>query len=133
MTAQTPAKLVNNHAIVDYQGTADVKAGYVVLLGNIPFVAPSLLDYSEQVIGTLECCGRVYDMPQNAEQISGGDIVYLDATGTPVTGDASSGGITATSGSNKKFGIAAPLQPNGNGTTLTTDSYVRVIHMPWAA
>jgi len=131
--AQTPAKVVNDNAIIDYIGTADLKAGSIVVFGGTNWVVPSLLDYSEQPIGAVECVGRVYDLPQAAEAIAAGTVVYWDADGTPVTGDASSGAATATSSGNKVFGIATKLQPNGRQTTVATDSYVRVAHLPWAS
>lgn len=127
--AQTPCKLVNDNKNVDIRSSADMVAGQIYVCGNVPMIVPSLIDYSEQIQGALICDG-VWDIPQAAEAIFEGNVVYWDENGTPVTGDATSGAATKTSSGNIKLGVAVPVQPNGTDRTEATDSYVRVMLLP---
>ena len=124
--AQTPCIYRGQGASLDYLASADKLDGEIVLVGSRALIVDKAIDYSENPKGTVVSRG-LWDIPQKAETIAAGTKVYWDSTGDPVTGTAGSGAATATAGSNKLIGIAAPVQTNGTATSAATDTYVRVL------
>lgn len=124
--AQEPCKLVSRGDVLDYLASSDKAAGDVVLIGSRPLIVDKAIDYSENPLGTAAAKG-VWDVPQKAETIAAGTLVYWDATGDPVGGTAGTGAATAVAGSNKLMGVAAGVQSNGTNTTAATDTHVRVL------
>lgn len=73
--------------------------GDVVVLGSIPLVCLPT-DPNQTGSNSLTAEG-IYDVPKDTSTFSAGDAVYWNATGSPVTGTASSGAATSTaSGAN---------------------------------
>jgi predicted RecA/RadA family phage recombinase len=115
--AQTPAKMVQSPGdVLDYTPVAAVTAGDVIVVGNIPMIAP--LDIAANALGALDC-SNLYDVPKTSDMFSAGDAVYWDVDGTPVTGTALSGAADSSAATGELMGFAALA-------ALTGDTYVRV-------
>lgn len=124
--AQTPCLRVDEGFRMDRIFAADAKAGEIVLVGTKPTIVTSAVTYSAaQPNGTVDVRG-MWDIPQKAETIAGGDAVYWDPTGNPYGGTVGSGAATAVATA-YPLGRAAAVQPNGTATTAATDTYVRVL------
>lgn len=74
--------------VVDYTPTSAVSGGDVVVIGNTPLVASG--DIAANTAGTLDAAG-VFDVPKNSDVFVVGHPVFWNASGTPVTGTATSG------------------------------------------
>ena len=112
--AQTAAiRRKQSGAQVDYTPASAVTAGQVVEIGSIPMVAE--LPIAADEVGALSCEG-VFDVPKTSDVFSAGDAVYWNSSGTPVTGDASSGAADNATGN--LMGVAV-------ADAATGDSYVR--------
>lgn len=98
---------------IDYTPSSAVTAGDVVILGDIVGVASG--DIAANVLGSLDVEG-VFDLPKTSAVFAVGDPVYWSATGTPVTGTASSGAASLETGTYAGVATAA---------ALTGASYVR--------
>lgn len=123
--SQTPCIRVAEGFSLDRTFASNAKAGDVVLVGTKPLIVSHAVDKDLQPIGAVDSRG-LFDIPQKAETIDGGDAVYWDPTGDPVVGTAGTGAATETPTA-YPMGRAAPLQPNGTVTTAATDKYVRVL------
>lgn len=89
---------------IDYTPSgADVDAGDVVVQGAVAGVAKNLIDDGR--LGSLSVRG-VFDFVKINDDISAGAAIYWAATGSPVGGEASSGGATSTAGVNPFLGWA---------------------------
>jgi len=97
--AQTPGFYYKTGRIVPYTPPSTaVTAGDVVVIGTVPLLAP--LDIAVGALGELHVDGE-WDLPKDTSTFTAGDAVYWNATGSPVTGTASSGAATSTaSGAN---------------------------------
>ena len=113
---QTPSKCHGVGEFVDYTPSSAVYGGDVVLIGSKVCVAP--LDIAANVEGSVKWFGEV-EVPQKAETIHAGDVVYWDADGDPVTGTAGTGAATETSTAGYVIGRVME-------TTAATDTYIRV-------
>jgi len=98
---------------IDYTPGSAVTAGDVVVVGNIVGVAESSIAASVQ--GSLSI-GGVWRLPKITGAITAGQKLYWDPAGDPVSGDSSSGAITATAGSLKVAGYAVAAQASGDET-----------------
>lgn len=116
--AQTPALLYQDSGhTIDYTPGSAVAAGQVVLIGSVPMVAPSAIAAS--ALGKLQGDG-LWRVPKATGAIAVGNDVYWSPTGTPVTGDASSGAASLTATGGYYMGRAALAAASG-------DSYVNVM------
>lgn len=113
---QTPVLFESEGDSLDYTATGDVFSGDVVTNGAVIGVVVRDIDYSENPLGAIRVEGTMR-FPQTAAIITAGADVYWDATGTPVTGTATTGAANGTSG--KYLGICTK-------TTAATDTYVSV-------
>lgn len=86
--AQTPAKFYATGKSIDYTPVAAVLAGTVVAISNI--IGITVADIDAGVLGSLTIEGIV-NLPKTTAAWTQGLPVYWDATGTPDSGDASSG------------------------------------------
>lgn len=100
-------------ATVDYTPSAAVVGGDVVALGDVLGIASG--DIAANALGSLDIEG-VFDLPKTSAVFAVGDNVYWSATGTPVTGTASSGAASLETG--KFIGVAL-------AAAVTGASYVR--------
>lgn len=91
--AQTPAVIWAQGDQIDYTPAVAVTAGDVIVLNGVCYVAAN--DIAANALGTLNARSAV-KVPKKTGAISRGDAVYWDATGSPVTGDASSGAASNT-------------------------------------
>jgi predicted RecA/RadA family phage recombinase len=113
--AQTAAKRISsNGSTIDYTPASAVVAGDVINVGTVPMVATQAIAAS--ALGSLACEG-VFDIPKTSDVFTAGDAVYWNSSGTPVTGDASSGAADNATGN--PMGLAVANAAN-------TASYVRV-------
>lgn len=108
---QTPAVLRTSpgDTIPHTPGSA-VTAGDVIVIGNIVTIAE--VDIAANVLGAVRTRGN-FNVPKDNSDVSAGDTLYWNATGDPVGGDAGTGAMTKTVGSNKIAGTA--LQAAGTG------------------
>jgi predicted RecA/RadA family phage recombinase len=113
---QTPVLFESEGDSIDYTAVADVYSGDVVTNGAIIGIVVRDIDYSENPLGAIRVEGTMR-FPQTAAIITKGDPVFWDATGTPVTGTASTGAANGTGG--RYLGICLK-------TTAATDTYVSV-------
>lgn len=114
--AQTPAiKYQDDGDTIDYTPASAVIAGQVVLHGSVPYIAPAAI--AANALGQLTRKG-LWKVPKATGAIAVGNDVYWAPTGTPVTGDASSGAASLTS-SGYFMGRAALAAASG-------DAYVHV-------
>ena len=112
--AQTAAKRITSRGdSIDYTPASAVLNGDVVEIGSIPLVATQAIAAS--VLGALACEG-VFDVPKTSDVFTIGDAVYWNSSGTPVTGDASSG-----AGDNATGNLMGVCVSNANAAL----SYVR--------
>jgi predicted RecA/RadA family phage recombinase len=115
---QTPAlKFQDEDDVIDYTPASAVYSGDVVVIGSIPFVAS--VDIAANVKGSLATEG-VWKLPKDTSTFSAGDAVYWNATGSPVTGTASTGAATSTASGANLAGMATL-------SALTGDTYVYVL------
>ncbi len=115
--AQTAAlKYQDDGDTIDYTPASAVIAGQVVLIGSVPFIAPSAI--AANALGSLTRSG-LWKVPKATGAIAVGNDVYWSATGTPVTGDSASGAASITS-TGYYMGRAALA-------ALSGDSYVHVM------
>lgn len=114
--AQTPALLYQDSGdTIDYTPGSAVIAGQVVLVGSVPLIAPAAIAAS--ALGKLQRNG-LFKVPKATGAIVAGNDVYWAPTGTPVTGDASSGAASLTA-SGYYLGRAVLAAASG-------DTYVQV-------
>jgi predicted RecA/RadA family phage recombinase len=112
--AQTAAlRKQDDGETIDYTPTSAVTGGDVVVVGNRPCVATG--DIAANTAGTLVCEG-VFDFPKSSDVFVVGSPVYWDASGSPVTGTASSGAAMNAAGK-----VAGVCLANANAAV----SYVR--------
>lgn len=115
--AQTPSSRWESEAgVIDYTPGSAVTAGDVVVIGSQVCVANQAI--AANTAGQVSCHGT-FKMPKVTGAISKGDTVFWAASGSPVTGDASSGAITKTASGNTRAGIAV-------AAALSGDSYAYV-------
>jgi len=112
--AQSPAFLYSSDGAVDYTPAAAVTGGDVVVSGGIVGIVPTDLAASEK--GALQIDG-VFQVPKSTGAIVAGQPVYWNPTGTPDSGDASSGAANQT-GNGTYMGIAVQAQASGDNTCL---------------
>jgi len=112
--AQSPAFLYSSDDAVDYTPAAAVTGGDVVVSGGIVGIVPTDLAASEK--GALQIDG-VFQVPKSTGAIVAGQPVYWNPTGTPDSGDASSGAANQT-GNGTYMGIAVQAQASGDNTCL---------------
>lgn len=115
--AQTPCKNANSGRTIKYTPVAAVAAGDVVVVGDIPMIAPGNIDAG--VEGDLDNAGG-WDVPKATGAWSQGDAIYWDADGDPVTGTAGTGAFTTTASGNKLAGFAGKDAASG-------DSYGKLV------
>ncbi len=114
--AQTAAIFKQNDGSVDYTPGSAVTGGAVVVLGGQVMVA--VKDIAANTLGQLVNEGIVA-LPKETGAIAYGDRVFWKPTGTPVTGDASSGAASKATG-DAIAGICVKAAVSG-------DSYVYVL------
>lgn len=112
--AQTPALYYSGEGVIDYTPGSDVIAGQVVEIGSIPMVASVAI--ASGVKGSLTNCG-IWKVPKTSDTFTAGDAVYWNSSGTPVTGDASSGAADSATGNLMGYAVA---------DAATGDTYVYV-------
>ena len=94
--AQTPCTLACDGGMIPYTPGTAVAAGQVVLLGNIPTIAP--LAIAANIEGVLDYAGdRQWNVPKDTSTFTVGAPVYWNPTGSPVGGTASSGAASTSS------------------------------------
>ena len=99
---------------VDYTPSADVAAGAVIVVGEIPMVAH--VDIPEDTKGALAASGGVYRGATAGNLATPGALAYWDASAKK---------LTATTSGNKHFGYTVPNQGAAVDGTL-----IEVIHLP---
>lgn len=116
--AQTAAiiRQAQNGIRIDYTPAGAVTAGDVVLVGSMVLVATETLEASR--LSSLAGPGHVVDLPKTNVAIPAGNTVCWSASGTPVTGDASSGAASHATGT--RAGVCTSAAAAG-------DSYVRTL------
>lgn len=114
--AQTAAIFKQNAGSVDYTPGAAVTGGAVIVNGGKVMVA--VKDIAASALGQLVDEG-VVALPKETGAIAYGDRVFWKPTGTPVTGDASSGAASIATG-DALAGICVKAAASG-------DSYVYVL------
>ena len=112
--AQSPAFLYSSEDAVDYTPAAAVTGGDVVVSGGIVGISATDLAASEK--GALQIEG-IYQVPKTTGAMVAGQPVYWNPTGTPDSGDASSGAANQT-GNGTYMGIAVQAQASGDNTCL---------------
>lgn len=112
--AQSPAFLYSSDDAVDYTPAAAVTGGDVVVSGGIVGIVPTDLAASEK--GALQIDG-VFQVPKSTGAIVAGQPIYWNPTGSPDSGDASSGAANQT-GNGTYMGIAVQAQASGDNTCL---------------
>ncbi len=111
--AQSPAVRVAEGDYIDYSPGAAFIEGEVIVQNGLLGVAWQPI--VANVLGSLSLSG-VFDFPKVTGAVNAGQIVYWDATGSPVTGDASSGAATTTEGANTFIGRANVAAASGDST-----------------
>jgi len=99
---------------VDYTPAAAVIGGDVVVSGGIVGIVPTDLAASEK--GALQIDG-IFQVPKSTGAIVAGQPIYWNPTGSPDSGDASSGAANQT-GNGTYMGIAVQAQASGDNTCL---------------
>jgi predicted RecA/RadA family phage recombinase len=110
--AQTPATYRSDGEYIDHTPSAAVRAGDVVLIGNLVCIAP--VDIAANTKGAVKTRG-VHNVPKDNSDVIAGDTLYWDADGDPVGGTAGSGCFTKTSAGNKFAGHAVEAAGTGVG------------------
>lgn len=100
--AQTPALFLQEGRTIDYTPDADVAAGQVVLVGNIPAIPSVPIAAGRK--GALNIAG-VFQVPKTSDTFALGDSVYWDADADPVSGTAGSGAADSTASGNYLMGV----------------------------
>ncbi len=108
---QTAALFFSEDGAIDYTPSSAVIAGQVVVLGGVPMVAKDAI--AANALGALQTIG-IYKVPKITGAIAAGAVVFWNATGSPVTGDASSGAATVTAPGNTAMGIAVLAAASGD-------------------
>lgn len=98
------AQLVAKGSAVDHTPNADVAAGEIIVVGSDLRIAH--LDMPAGRMGALHVDNNLYSIQHGADEIADGAIVYWDADGDPVNGDAGTGCATATALGNTPIGFA---------------------------
>lgn len=115
---QTPALLWQDEDdVIDYTPASACYAGDVVLLGAIPAIVQR--DIAASALGSV-IIGGVAKVPKDTSTFTVGDAVYWNATGSPVTGTASTGAATSTASANLMGTVVGV-------NAATGDSYVYVL------
>jgi predicted RecA/RadA family phage recombinase len=112
--AQSPAFLYSSDDAVDYTPAAAVTGGDVVVSGGIVGISPTDLAASEK--GALQIDG-IFQVPKSTGAIVAGQPIYWNPTGSPDSGDASSGAANQT-GNGTYMGIAVQAQASGDNTCV---------------
>jgi len=86
--AQTPAETYSDNGAIDYTPASAVTGGAVVVLNGIVGVAVTDIDANEK--GSLATRG-IFKLPKTTAAVVRGLPIHWDPTGTPDSGDASSG------------------------------------------
>jgi predicted RecA/RadA family phage recombinase len=97
---------------IDYTPNADVAAGSVVLLGNIPGIANR--DIPANTLGALQVSEGVFKVVKDASVFAQGDPVYWNPTGDPTGGTAGSGCCTSTATGTYLMGYATAAALTGD-------------------
>lgn len=109
--AQTPAIFKQKGDLIDHTPALAVAAGQVIEISNIPYVAPVAIPAGKK--GTLAATG-IFAVPKTSDTFTPGAAVYWNASGTPVSGDASSGAADNATGN--FMGIAVESDEYGDVT-----------------
>lgn len=116
--AQTAAKIVyaQHGQRVPYTASGTVTAGDVILVGSMVLVATDTLASGD--VASLAGPGTTVDLPKTNVAIPAGNTVCWSASGTPVTGDSSSGAASHATGTRAGTCLVA---------AAAGDSYVRTL------
>jgi predicted RecA/RadA family phage recombinase len=109
--AQTPAIFKQKGDLIDHTPALAVAAGQVIEISNMPYVAPVAIPAGEK--GTLAATG-VFAVPKTSDTFTPGAAVYWNSSGTPVSGDASSGAADNATGN--FMGLAVESDEYGDVT-----------------
>ncbi len=108
---------------VDYTPASAVAAGDVIVINGICHFSET--DIAAATLGALTFSGGVWQGNKDTSTFSVGDPVYWAATGSPVTGTASSGAFTSTgTGNFVGYAVQTPAAPTLATGALTGDQYV---------
>lgn len=114
---QTPSiRYQQNSDLLDVTPNADIWPGDVVLKGSLVCVSTEYIPANTR--GSVAYAG-VFKCPKDTSVFADGAAVYWAATGSPVSGTASSGAMTSTSSGNTLAGYAV-------AAALTGDAFVTV-------
>lgn len=112
--AQTAAEFYKELGNLDYTPSSAVTAGDVVVINGIVGVAPYAI--AANTLGTLVTRGR-FKLPKLTGAQVAGLPVHWNPTGTPVTGDASSGSCNQ-AGVGTYAGLACDSPASGDSYTI---------------
>ena len=102
--AQTPAtRYTSEDEKLDYTPSSAITGGDVNVINGLTTIAE--IDIASGKQGAIVYCGQ-FEVPKDTSTFSLGDPVYWNASGSPVTGTASSGAATSTIGANTLMGFA---------------------------
>ena len=115
--AQTPAtRYTSDDEKLDYTPASDITGGDVTIINGIATIAEIDIASGEQ--GAIVYCGQ-FKVPKDTSVFALGDPVYWNASGSPVTGTASSGAATTTIGANTFMGFAIAAAATGDSEVIT--------------
>ena len=115
--AQTPAtRFTSDDEKLDYTPASDITGGDVTIINGIATIAE--LDIASGEQGAIVYCGQ-FKVPKDTSVFALGDPVYWNASGSPVTGTASSGAATTTIGANTFMGFAIAAAATGDSEVIT--------------
>ena len=115
--AQTPAtRYTSDDEKLDYTPASDITGGDVTIINGLATIAEIDIASGEQ--GAIVYCGQ-FKVPKDTSVFAMGDPVYWNASGSPVTGTASSGAATTTIGANTFMGFAIAAAATGDSEVIT--------------
>ena len=115
--AQTPAtRFTSGDEKLDYTPASAITGGDVTVINGIATIAEIDIAAGEQ--GAIVYCGQ-FKVPKDTSTFALGDPVYWNASGSPVTGTASSGAATTTIAANTLMGFALADAATGDSEVIT--------------
>lgn len=115
--AQTPAtRFTSDDEKLDYTPASAITGGDVTIINGLAAIAEIDIASGEQ--GAIVYCGQ-FKVPKDTSTFALGDPVYWNASGSPVTGTASSGAATTTIGANTFMGFAIAAAATGDSEVIT--------------
>jgi len=115
--AQSPAiRYTSEDDKLDYTPASAVTGGDVTVTNGLVTIAE--IDIASGDQGAAVYCGQ-FRVPKDTSVFAINDPVYWNATGSPVTGTASSGAATSTIGANTLMGFAITAALTGDSEVIT--------------